>query len=65
MSGRSSPAVSDYVALLEHDVHLMRDSAGTPRHADVHGFLYDIDTERPTKVASAPGTTRPPVTLRG
>jgi carbonic anhydrase len=61
---RESICIGDYVASLEHDVHLVRESAGTPRHADVHGFLYDIDTERLTTVASAPGATRSSVALR-
>jgi carbonic anhydrase len=42
---RDSICISDYVTSLQHDVRLMRTSAGTPRHAAVYGCMYDIDTD--------------------
>ncbi|KIC20111.1 carbonic anhydrase [Leisingera sp. ANG-Vp] len=48
-----SICISDYTASLEHDVQLMRDSAGTPQHANIYGYMYDIDEEKLIKVAQS------------
>ena len=42
---RQSICIGDYAASLAHDVHLVRESPGTPPHVNVYGYLYDIDTE--------------------
>jgi carbonic anhydrase len=42
---RDSICISDYVTSLRHDVRLMRMSVGTPRHVEIYGCMYDIDTE--------------------
>ncbi len=47
---RESVCIGDYVASLEHDVRLVRESPGTPAHVNVLGYFYDIDTEQLTKV---------------
>jgi|KBSSwiStaDraftv2_1062776.scaffolds.fasta_scaffold229056_2 carbonic anhydrase len=42
---RESICISDYVSSLKHDVQLVRKSKGTPRHADIYGYVYDINTD--------------------
>ena len=42
---RDSICISDYTASLQHDVRLMRTSAGTPRRVSIYGYMFDIDTE--------------------
>jgi carbonic anhydrase len=42
---RDSICITDYVSSLTHDVRLMRMSAGTPHHAAIFGYMYDIDAE--------------------
>ena len=56
---RESICIGDYVSSLTHDVRLMRASLGTPRHANVYGYVYDIDTHALTLVVEDHGTTRP------
>ena len=41
---RDSISISDYETSLKHDARLMRESAGTPKHVDIYGYLFDIDT---------------------
>jgi carbonic anhydrase len=47
---RESICIADYVISLQHDVRLMRMSAGTPRQVSIYGFMYDIDAEALTLV---------------
>ncbi len=47
---RDSISISDYVRSLEHDTRLMRESKGTPKHANIYGYLYDLDTTELTLV---------------
>jgi carbonic anhydrase len=47
---RDSICISDYVSSLTHDVRLVRESAGTPRHVRIHGYVYDIDRGTLTRV---------------
>lgn len=47
---RGSVSISDYVSSLRHDTRLVRESAGTPAHVNVYGFVYDIDTGELTRV---------------
>ena len=42
---------------LKHDTQLVRQSAGTPRHANVYGYVYDIDTGELTLVVEDKATT--------
>ena len=41
---RGSICIGDYEASLKHDTALIRANAGTPKHADIFGYFYDIDT---------------------
>lgn len=45
-----SVCIRDYRSSLEHDVALVRASAGTPKHANIYGCLYDIDRLELTRV---------------
>jgi len=41
---RDSIAIHDYESSLKHDTRLLRESEGTPKHVNIFGFLFDIDT---------------------
>ena len=41
----ASICISDYVSSLEHDVGLVRESKGTPKHVNIYGYVYNIDTD--------------------
>lgn len=47
---RPSVCITDYVSSLEYDTQLIRKSAGTPKHANIYGYVYDIDTHELTRV---------------
>ena len=47
---RESVCITDYVSSLRHDTRLIRESAGTPKHVDVYGYVYDIETHELTLV---------------
>src|SRR5262249_5858432 len=47
---RESVSISDFATSLRHDVGRVRASPGTPRHASIYGYLYDIDTEELVRV---------------
>jgi carbonic anhydrase len=47
---RSSICITDYEASLKHDTALVRAHDGTPRHVDIFGYFYDIDTGALTEV---------------
>jgi len=47
---QESICIGDYTQSLEHDARLLRASLGTPRHANIYGYFYDIDTEQLTPV---------------
>ena len=53
---RGNICIEDYVASLRRDVGIVRNSKGTPRHANVYGFFYDIDTELLTLVVEDRGS---------
>jgi carbonic anhydrase len=42
---RESICISDYVSSFKHDVQLVRKSKGTPRHVNIYGYVYDINTD--------------------
>ena len=52
---RESIAISDYVASLKHDVHVVRKSDGTPPRVNIYGYVYDIDTEELTLIVEDTG----------
>ena len=41
---RESVCIGDYVTSLKHDTRLVRESPGTPKHVNIYGYVYDIDT---------------------
>jgi len=41
----ASMCISDYGSSLEHDVRLVRESKGTPKHVNIYGYVYNIDTD--------------------
>jgi len=45
-----SVCIRDYRSSLEHDVALVRASTGTPKHANIYGYVYDIDQLKLTRV---------------
>jgi len=45
-----SVCIRDYRSSLEHDVALVRASRGTPKHANIYGYVYDIDQLKLTRV---------------
>ena len=50
-----SISISDFVTSLEHDTRLMRDSKGTPRHANICGYVYNIDNDELSLVVEDKG----------
>jgi carbonic anhydrase len=47
---RSNICITDYEESLKHDTALVRVHDGTPRHVDIFGYFYDIDTGELTEV---------------
>ena len=47
---RASICIRDYEASLQHDTALIRAHPGTPKHADIFGYFYDIDSGALTEV---------------
>ena len=54
---RGSVSISDFVTSLKHDTRLMRESKGTPRHVNIYGYLYNIDTNGLSLVVEDKGPT--------
>ena len=55
---RASICIEDYEASLRRDTTLVRAHPGTPRHVDIFGFFYDIDTGSLTEVVVDRATAR-------
>jgi carbonic anhydrase len=49
---RNSIYIEDYEASLQHDTALIRAHPGTPKHANIFGYFYDIDTGALTEVVT-------------
>jgi carbonic anhydrase len=49
---RGSICISDYESSLRHDLALIRSHDGTPPHANLFGYFFDIDTGALTEVVS-------------
>jgi len=47
---RGSICIEDYEASLKRDTALIRSHAGTPKHVNIFGYFYDIDTGALTEV---------------
>lgn len=55
ISGVYDPAsicIEDYEASLRHDTALVRSHPGTPKHVNIFGYFYDIDTGELTVVVA-------------
>jgi carbonic anhydrase len=52
---RASICISDYVSSLEHDIRLVRKSKGTPKHVNIYGYVYNIDTDELSLVVQDKG----------
>jgi len=57
---RASICIRDYVSSLKHDVHLLRQSKGTPKQANIYGYVYDIDTDDLSLVVEDKGPSPAP-----
>lgn len=63
---RGSICIEDYEVSLKRDTALIRSHAGTPRHVNVFGYFYDIDTGMLTEVVKdKPETMRITSALQG
>ncbi|HWY71190.1 MAG TPA: hypothetical protein VNX88_21165 [Terriglobales bacterium] len=43
-------AIADYESSLKRDTRLLRESKGTPKHVNIYGYLFNIDTETLTLI---------------
>jgi carbonic anhydrase len=57
---RGSICIEDYEASLKRDTALIRAHAGTPKHVDIFGYFYDIDTGALTEVVKDRATVARP-----
>jgi carbonic anhydrase len=48
--GREDICIEDFESSLRRDTRLVRESRGTPRGANIYGYVYDIDSEKLTLV---------------
>ncbi len=47
---RESVCITDFESSLKYDTELIRNSDGTPKHVNIYGYVYDIDTGKLTKL---------------
>lgn len=52
---RANICISDYEQSLKHDTALIRAHDGAPKHANIYGYFFDIDTGQLTQVVADPG----------
>lgn len=55
ISGLYDPAniaIADYESSLKRDTRLVRESKGTPKHVNIYGYLFNIDTETLTLIVA-------------
>jgi carbonic anhydrase len=57
---RGSICITDYEASLRHDTALIRAHPGTPKHARIFGYFYDIDSGALTEVVKDEAPVRLP-----
>ncbi len=55
---REDICITDYVSSLQRDTFLIRNAKGTPPHANIYGYVYDIDTETLMPVVENRGITQ-------
>ena len=56
---QGSICIDDYEASLKYDTALVRSHAGTPKHVNIFGYFYDIDTGVLTEVVNDRANSRP------
>jgi len=56
---QSSICITDYETSLKHDIDLVRSHDGTPKHVNIFGYFYEIDTGALTEVVVG-ARLRPP-----
>lgn len=54
----ASISISDYASSLGHDVRLVRESKGTPKHVNIYGYVYNIDTDELSLLVEDKGQNR-------
>src|SRR5215469_3502281 len=47
---RGNISIQDYESSLQRDTQLLRESKGTPKHANIYGYLFNIDSEALTLI---------------
>jgi carbonic anhydrase len=52
--------IENFTQSLHRDVRSVRNSRGTPRHVNVYGYLFDIETGELHLVEESPGDTNAP-----
>src|SRR5262247_796465 len=55
---RGNIAIEDYETSLKRDTRLLRESKGTPKNANIYGYLFNIDTEELTLLVEDQVTPR-------
>ena len=53
----ASICISDYNSSLKHDVRRVREAKGTPKHVNIYGYLYNIDTDELTLTVEDRGSS--------
>jgi carbonic anhydrase len=54
---RDTIAIADYASSLKADTRLLRESKGTPKHVNIYGYLFNIDTEGLTLIVEDRATS--------
>ena len=52
-------AIADYESSLKRDTRLLRESKGTPKHVNIYGYLFNIDTETLTLIVADRANSSP------
>jgi carbonic anhydrase len=47
---RGNIAIADYESSLKRDTRLLRESKGTPKHVNIYGYVFNIDTDALTLI---------------
>lgn len=55
---RGNIAIADYESSIKRDTRLLRESKGTPKNANIYGYLFNIDTETLTLIAEDRASAR-------
>ena len=55
---RSNIAIADYESSLKRDTGLLREAKGIPKHVNIYGYLFNIDTEALTLIVEDRASAR-------